>query len=317
MKKFLIPIIGALVLGACNKKAEFPDYDYQTVYFAYQYPVRTITFGEDVFNTDLDNQGKCKIMAATGGVYYSKEDLTIPVMVDNSLLGNGLLFGAGQAEVLPMPASYFTLAGNSITIPKGQLAGGVEVQLTAAFFNDPKAIKNTYVIPLRMTGKSGADSILNGKDFTLYAIKYVNPWHGNYLRRGKDVVTGSVNQTIVRHKPYVENDEVNKLNTVGMKELEFPLVLKNKDGINVNCPLLLRFDDAGKCTITAANGSFTASGNGQFVKKGEKNSWGGKDRDGLYLNYQVTLTDMQVASTDTLVIRDRAVTMETFTPVGK
>ncbi|WP_315823599.1 DUF5627 domain-containing protein [Paraflavitalea speifideaquila] len=168
-----------------------------------------------------------------------------------------------------------------------------------------------------MTGKTGADSILYGKEFTLYAIKYVNPWHGNYLRRGKDVVTGSMNQTIVRHKPYVENDEVNKLNTVGMKELEFPLVLKNKDGINVNCPLLLRFDDAGKCTITAANASFTASGSGRFVKKGEKNSWGAKDRDGLYLNYQVTLTDMQVASTDTLVMRDRSVTMETFTPVGK
>ncbi len=86
-------------------------------------------------------------MAATGGVYYSKQDVTIPVIVDNSLLGNGLLFGAGKEEVLPMPASYFTLATNSITIPKGQLAGGVEVQLTPAFFNDPKAIKNTYVIP--------------------------------------------------------------------------------------------------------------------------------------------------------------------------
>lgn len=317
MKKFLLPIIGFFVLAACNKKAEFPDYDYQTVYFAYQYPVRTITFGEDVFNTDLDNQGKCKIMATTGGVYYSKKDLHIGIAVDPSLLGNGLLFGPGKEEILPMPNNYFSLAASSILIPEGGLTGGVEVQLTDAFFNDPQAIKNTYVIPLRITDKSAADSILVGKDFVLYAIKYVNPWHGNYLRRGKDVVTGSVNQTIVRHKQYVEDDEVNKLYTRAMKEIEFPLVFKDKNGTNVHCPLLLQFDNAGKCTVTAANASFTATGSGQFVKRGEKNSWGGKDRDALYLNYQVTLPDMQVASTDTLVMRDRGVTMETFTPVAK
>ena len=54
-----------------------------------------------------------------------------------------------------------------------------------------------------------------------------------------------------------------------------------------------------------------------FVKKGEKNSWGSKDRDALYLSYEVNLPSMKVVSTDTLVARDRAVTMEIFTPVNK
>ncbi|HEY9262537.1 DUF5627 domain-containing protein [Chitinophaga sp.] len=316
MKKCLMPIL-LLLLAACNKSVTFPDYEYQTVYFAYQYPVRTITFGEDVFSTELDNQRRCKIMATTGGVYYSKKDLTIGISVDNTLLGSGLLFGAGKDEILAMPAKYYSLAANNIIIPKGSLAGGVEVQLTDAFFNDPKAIKNTYVIPLRITNKSGADSILSGKDFILYAVKYVNTWHGNYLRRGKDVVSGSVSQTILRHQRYVEQDEVNKLTTRSMKELEFPVVYKDKDGVNINGILLLTFDDNGKCTISAATENFTATGTGIFVKKGEKNSWGSKDRDALYLNYQVTLPGMQVATSDTLVMRDRTVTMETFTPVGK
>jgi hypothetical protein len=316
MKKLLIPVL-LLVLAACNKEVEFPDYEYQTVYFAYQYPVRTITFGEDVFSTELDNQRKCKIMATTGGVYYSKKDLHVGIAVDNALLGSGLLFGVGKDEILPMPASYYSLAANEIVIPEGALAGGVEVQLTDAFFNDPKAIRNTYVIPLRITNKSGADSILSGKDFILYAIKYVNTWHGNYLRRGKDVVSGSLNQTIVRHKEYVESDEINKLNTRSMKELEFPVVYKDKDGVNIYCTLLLTFGDNDKCTISAATAGVTATGNGQFVKRGEKNSWGSKDRDALYLNYQVTLPGMQVATSDTLVLRDRSVTMETFTPVTK
>lgn len=311
-----MPVV-LLLLAACNKNVTFPDYPYQTVYFAYQYPVRTITFGEDIFSTELDNQRKCKIMAATGGVYYSKNDVNISIAVDNTLLGNGLLFGAGKDEILPMPAKYYSLADNKIIIPKGSLAGGVEVQLADAFFNDPKAIKNTYVIPLRITDKSGADSVLSGKDFILYAVKYVNEWHGNYLRRGKDVVSGSVNQTIVRHKEYVEKDEVNKLSTRSMKELEFPVVYKDKDGNNINCTLLLTFQDGGKFTVSALTANISATGDGQFVKRGEKNSWGNKDRDALYLTYQVTLPGMQVSSSDTLVLRDRSVTMETFTPVSK
>lgn len=317
MKKILFAMVVLAVLVSCNKDRDFPDYAYQTVYFAYQYPVRTITFGEDVFDTQLDNQRKCRIMATTGGVYYSKKDVAIGIAVDNSLLGNGLLFRSGGDEVLPMPSNYYTLSANQIVIPTGELAGGVDVQLTDAFFADAKAIKNTYVIPVRMTGKGAADSILKGKDFTLYAVKYVNPWHGNYLRRGKDVISGSVNQTNVRHKPYVEDDEVNKLNTLSMKEVEFPVVYKDQSGTNINCKLLLTFDDAGNCTVSSATANVTATGSGKFVKRGEKNSWGSKDRDALYLNYQVGLTGMQVASTDTLVLRDRAVTMETFTPVAK
>jgi hypothetical protein len=317
MKKIMLSMLILGVLAACNKDKDFPDYAYQTVYFAYQYPVRTITLGEDMVSTELDNQHKCRIMATTGGVYYSKKDVAINVSVDNSLLGNGLLFRSGGDQVLPMPANYYTLASNQIVIPKGGLTGGVDVQLTDAFFNDAAAIKNTYVIPVRMTGKGAADSILAGKNFILYAVKYVNPWHGNYLRRGKDVFTGNINQTKVRHQAYVENDEVNKLTTRSLKEVEFPVVYKDQSGANINCKLLLTFDDAGNCTVSSATANVTASGNGKFVKRGEKNSWGSKDRDALYLNYQVALTGMQVAATDTLVMRDRAVAMETFTPVAK
>jgi hypothetical protein len=316
MKKFLIPALLIAVLASCNKEKEFPDYDYQTVYFAYQYPVRTITLGEDIFDTQLDNQHKVKIMATTGGVYSSKKDVTIGITVDNSLLSIPQIFKGG-GDILVMPSNYYSFASNNIVIPKGSLTGGVEVQLTDAFFNDPQSIKNTYVIPVRMSSKTNVDSVLAGKDFMLYAVKYVNPWHGNYLRRGKDVITGSVNQTNIRHKQYVENDEVNKLSTRAMKVVEFPVVYKDQNGVNINCTLLLTFDDAGKCTVSSATTNVTATGTGSFVKDGEKNSWGSKDRDAIYLNYQVNMSGMQVATTDTLVLRDRAVTMETFIPVAK
>jgi hypothetical protein len=319
MKKLaLLTICGLIALTSCNQEKIFPDYKYQTVYFAYQYPVRTITLGDDVnVNTDLDNQYKCQIYAATGGVYYSKNDVNIDVAVDNSLLGNGMLFGAGGNQILPMPNEYFSLAANKIVIPKGTLSGGVDVQLTDAFFADPKAIKNTYVIPLRMTGVTNADSILSTKNYILYAVKYINKWHGNYLRRGKDVITGSVNQTLVRRQQYVEKDEVIHLPTHTLKQLELPVTVKDDGGNNINFKILLSFDSADKCTITSLTQGITASGSGSFVKKGEKKSWGNIDRDALYIQYEATLSNMKVATTDTLVMRDRGVAMETFTPVSK
>ncbi len=318
MKKVItLLIISSVVLVSCNKEKIFPDFEYQTVYFAYQYPVRTVTFGEDIFNTDLDNQGKVKIFATMGGAYFAKNDINVKVAVDNSLLGTGMTFGPGGADIVAMPTKYFSMASDNIKIPKGELTGGVEVQLTDDFFADPLSIKNTYVIPLRMVSVTNADSMLLNKNFIMYAVKYVNQWHGNYLRRGKDVFTGSIDQTVSRRTTYIENNEVNKLSTRSLTELEFPVIFKSSSGSNINCTLLLKFDGAGKCTISSATANITANGTGEFVKKGDKNSWGNKDRDVLYLNYKVDLTSFSVATQDTLVMRDRAVTMEVFNPVKK
>jgi len=316
-RSILVSLLLLTILGSCNKEITFPDFEYQTVYFAYQYPVRTVTFGEDVFNTDLDNQKKVKIFATTGGVYYAKSDVNIKVAVDNTLLGNGMIFGPNGGDIIAMPPKYFSLASENIVIPKGELTGGVEVQLTDEFFADPLAIKNAYVIPLRMTNVTNADSILYNKDFIMYAVKYVNHWHGNYLRRGRDVFTGGINQTISRRTQYIENNEVKKLTTKSLTEIEFPIIYKDNTGANINCTLLLKFDASGKCTISSLTSNITATGTGEFVKKGDKNSWGNKDRDALYLNYQVNLPSFNVSATDTLVMRDRAVTMEVFTPVNK
>src|SRR5690606_27897087 len=96
----------------------------------------------------------------------------------------------------------------NFTIPKGKFFGEIEVQLTDAFLDDPKAFLTRYVIPVRITS-STADSVLSGKpavsenpdprvsgdwdivpkDFTLFGIKFVNPYHGKYLHRGKSVIT--------------------------------------------------------------------------------------------------------------------------------
>jgi hypothetical protein len=319
--KLNILLVLVLALSSCkNEEWAFPDYEKQAVYFAYQSPIRTITMGEDIFDTSLDNQRKLMIMGTVGGVYENKENITIGISVDNSLT-QGFSFGSPYSgSVKPMPANYYSLASNKITIPKGSLIGGVEVQLTDAFFADPLSVGTTYVIPLKMNNADQSKTILADKNYTMYAVRYINTWQGFYLRRGKDVIAGkngntALNQTVVRHMQYVEKDEINKINTRSLTQAEFPVTFKVAGGTNINRTLLLTFDGSGNCTIAAGDASFTATGNGKFVKRGEKNSWGSQDRDALYLNYQVDLNDRTVNSLDTLVMRDRGVKAETFTPI--
>ncbi|QCR22372.1 DUF5627 domain-containing protein [Pontibacter sp. SGAir0037] len=342
MKKICFNFLALLaIMTSCeNQEMVFPDYDYQSTYFAYQFPVRTITLGEDIVDTSLDNARRCKIMATTGGVYDNKKDVTINITVDNSLV-EGFLFNPDDTEMKAMPASYYSLVSDKIVIPPGSLIGGVEVELKPEFFGDPLALEKNYVIPVRMTSVQNADTILSGKplvqnprrgvaddwnvapkDYVFYAVKYINPWHGFYLRRGKDVIEGkngntSLNQTVVRQKQYVEEDELIKLTTQTLSKLKLPVVYKDTQGRNINADLLLTFDEQGNCTVSANSTAYTATGSGKFVKRGEKKSWGNTDRDALYLNYTINFDDITATTTDTLVMRNRGVAIETFSPVQK
>lgn len=314
---FLLCII--LFVSSCsNKDTSFPDYKYTTVYFPYQSPVKTIVLGEDIFDNTLDNEHKCLIMATLGGVYKNNTNRTIAVNIDNSLCDN-LKFDVNGDDVLPMPSNYYVLPKDmNIVIPAGSFSGGIEIQLTDAFFADPRSLKNTFVIPLRMKSVANADSILSGKSTTLYAVKYINAWHGNYLRRGKEEVKGangntSLDTTVIYHAQYVEKDQACNLVSMALDKNSISLNAKAKGNINVPFQAILTFDSQGKVVVTQpASASYTITGSGEFVKKGDM--WGNEKRDVLHLKYQVNLGTTTHNFTDTIVLRDRGVKMEVFTP---
>lgn len=342
MKKLIfISLIVLSLFTAChNQPWEFPDYDYTTVYFPYQAPVRTLVLGEDIYDNTLDNAHKCKIMATMGGVYENKSDRILGVAVDNSLC-DGLKFDSDSGNiVLAMPTSYYSLDQSmQIVIPSGSISGGIEVQLTDAFFNDPLAVTNNYVIPLRITSVTNADSILSGssnipnpdprvaedwatapKDYVLFCVKYVNPWHGAYLRRGVDEGKGnggntSLDTTAVYHNQYVERDQVVKMYTVSMNEVSLALTTRDKgDDTDIPFEIRIKIDEAGKCVISKpGDASYTVSGNGEFVNDGDM--WGGEKQDVMHLKYEVDFGTSKHNFTDTLVMRDRQVKFETFSPV--
>ncbi|MDE6479014.1 MAG: DUF1735 domain-containing protein [Muribaculaceae bacterium] len=325
-------VLSVAATSCHNQDNEFPDYQGGvTVYFANQYPSSILVLGDwpDGDNS-LALQHKCQIFATHGGAYKSR-DVKIDVVVDPTLVDN-LSFPDGS-PVKVMPENYYSLASTTLTKKKDYLFG-TEVTLSDAFFADPDATKDTYVIPLRMTNQTGADHILTGvpnvegdspartdagawkvlpQDYVLYCVKYVNPWDASYLRRGTDKITENGTTTTVERKAeYVEKDEVVRLTTKSLTELVFPLSTVVPDGESVKtltCDLILKFD-GDNCTISTETPGMTASGSGKFVKNGEKNSFGNQDRDGLYLEYKVDFGPRQFETSDILVLRSRQIVPE-------
>ncbi|MES2775681.1 MAG: DUF5627 domain-containing protein [Bacteroidota bacterium] len=343
MKKsfFVLSSSVLLLLGGCNKKREFPDYKYSTVYFAYQAPVRTLVLGEDIYDNTLDNQHKFKIIASIGGVYENKKDVTLDLSIDNTLALGAKFNSATGADLVALPDNYYVSPPSKnmkIVIPSGSLTGGVEIQLTDAFFADPRSIRNTFVLPVKINAVSGADSVLRGsstktspdrrkaadwatvpKDYVLYAVKYINPYHGTYLRRGVDQVKGNggnnaLDTTLIYRKTFVEQDELRTMYTKSLTLDTMALTTREKgNATNVPFQLAMTFAPSGDITVAApASASYTVTGTGKFVKKGDM--WGNEKRDVVYLKYQVGFANTTHNFTDTLVLRDRGVAFETFTP---
>ena len=309
----------SLMMASCyNADNDFPDYEGgTTAYFAFQFPVRTLVLGNDIYDNTLDNAHKCRIWATMGGAYGGR-DASVDVAVVDSLCNNLWFTDAGgnaSTPVLPLPSTHYQLLGSSIPY-NGDSRGYIEVQFTDAFFNDPKAIENTYVIPLLMTSATGFDHILTGtpregltptranteawdvlaKDYVLYLVKYMNPWQGKYIRRGVDNVTEKgVTTQVVRkdmslintdlerltENPVNQNDEVVAINTKNMTQAIFPVSFKTS-GASISCNLILTFN-GNQCTVSCDDADVTATGSGEFIVKGTEQAaykdyqWGSND----------------------------------------
>ena len=307
LKKYIYGVaLGALSLtyASCyNADREFSDFEGgTTAYFAYQYPVRTLILGNDIYDNSLDNEHRCRIWATMGGA-YSGRDAVVNFVVDPSLCNNLWFVDEGgnpSYAVTPLPSTHYNLLSDVIPY-NGDSRGYVEVQFTDAFFNDPKAIENYYVIPLRMTGATGIDHILSGTpreglnpsrtnadgwdvlpmDYVLYCVKYMNPWQGRYIRRGVDNITEKgvtiqvvrkdftmMNSDLEHNKenPVNANDEVCSINTKNMTQAIFPVSFKTS-GASIACNLILTFN-GNNCTISTDDANVTVTGSGEFIKGG-------------------------------------------------
>jgi hypothetical protein len=334
MRKLILIIFVSMLAVACqNQENEFPDFDYNAVYFPQQYPVRTLILGDDRGDNSMDKLLKFHIGVSIGGMYENSKNWNVNYVVDNTLAGR--LKNQNGDTLIVLPTSYYTITpAGTIVIPKGSFDGLAEVQLKDAFLDDPRALKGTYVIPLRIT-TSDADSVLHGqstvtnpnrnrttdwnpsalpKDFTLFAITFINPFHGVYLHRGVDQTFDAAGTTLqsttVFHQKFVEQDQLITLTTSGRSTILTNGVANN---IGSNNAMKLTFDANGNVTVGSISNSprLITTGTGKFVNDGD--SWGGEKKDVIYLDYQYTISSTLHKVKDTLVFRNNNVTYKTNT----
>ncbi|WP_066630710.1 DUF5627 domain-containing protein [Labilibacter marinus] len=333
--KLLILFAVALGFIACeNQDKEYDDFGSTAVYFPFQRPARSLILGKyDLGFNDNDNNHRFEIGVTMTGVYANKAARKVHFAVAPELLN-------GVANVQALPSSYYTIEIESpVTIPAGSIKGRIPVQLTEDFFNDPLAFHGTkdsvnYVVPLLITEIENLDTLLQGlplvenplrvkaddweiepKDYTLYGIKFINKFHGKYLRRGADEATDATGEkvTTVYHAEYVERDEIVKLTTTGNDKVELSNIVRRDGGSPGNVNMELSFNAEGNCIITSFDeDAYNVSGSGKYVEDGDE--WGGEKRDVIYLDYTYTdaVNNETHAVKDTLVIRNRDVVFEEF-----
>lgn len=337
MKKIIVLLLVILLGGnySChNAEWEFPDFDYTTVYFPNQFPIRTLVLGDYVYNNDNDNNLKFIISSHLGGMYENRENQFVDYIIDPGLIQN-LMTEAGDT-LATLPSDYYTIAPTGqFVIPEGKFYAGFEVQLTDSFLDDSMAHQTHYVLPAKITSSS-LDSILSGKpffsgadpripeqwdimpkDYTLFAIKYINPYHGKYLHRGRSIIFnafGNPKDTIIYRNKYIVHDEIWFLKTAGRNKVSISGTIRASEGSPGNLLMDLNFDaSSGEAIISnSPDSDFAISGNGQFVQDGDM--WGNENRNAIYLNYQINVGSDIHKISDTLVIRDRDVRFETFIP---
>lgn len=338
MKKYLILFAFALALFSCeNQENEFEDFDFQTVYFPIQYPARTLALGESRSDNSIDLEHAFSIGAAVGGMYENDKERVVNIRLAPELVDGALVDGR---PVQMLPSNYYEgVEFSNITIPAGEFNGKLRVNLTDAFFQDTLTTAVNYVIPL-VIEKSTEDSVLAGmplpeigtgadrrvssdwmpgfepKDFTLFAVKYINRYHGMFLHSGVDETldeSGNVVNTFTYRADYVEQDLLTLVTTKSLTTCYMDRLGGQNKGDNFKVEL--EFNDAnGTINITSANGDDTVYGTGTFVEADDPAAvvWGERGHMTLELDYYYTVGGVQHHAKDVLVYRDNNMQYEEF-----
>lgn len=362
-KIFPCLLLATLMLAACkNDPIEFDDFTKQSVYFPIQTPIRTIVLGEDRIDNSIDLQKAFNIGVSIGGMFENKSDRVVDFKIDPSIFPDvsapvlkDTLYGKDMnnvnSKLFILPANYYTMVPEAkVTIPKGSFNGLIRINLTDDFFNDPKAYKLSYVLPLKITSVPDGFSLLSGKvsapsivsprwyipadwasgflpkDFTLFAVKFINPLHGIYFHRGVQVKDGVVDKKF--HAIDISANQTAKLETVGLKK-----AIYNRMGEKTGTAYksLLTFTDdvngVGDISVSQAPGTtYTITGTGKYYKStttfGKENGWtvdpiNGQIKGSLTVTLNYTVQGLAGATThqftDTLVLRNNDVRYEEFT----
>ncbi len=341
MKKIISILFTGILLYSCtNRDIEFDDYNYTTVYFPFQMPIRTLILGdESVGDNSIDLESAFTIGVTMGGVYENKEDRVVTIAYAPELAENIINTATGDTLRL-LPVSYYDAeflneAQVDLTIPAGELSEATRVQLNDAFFQDPLSSGFNYVVPLRITNAL-SDSVLSGevnsavsldtadvrnpehwktvpKDYTMFGIRYINAVHGYYLYRGQRLNLTS-QETVTYSERFLTNNVATVLTTTSLTEN----IMEHAAGMSTDESFRMKLTfnhDSQSVTVSQIDtATVDVSGTGIYYSKddSESESYNGNEHRTIYLDYIYNdgTDDYQV--NDSLVFIDTDVTFEEY-----
>ncbi len=347
---YIIPLLAFFFTSCYNSENDFPDFTYKAVYFPNQYPVRTLTLGNDRIDNTLDNALQFNIEAAIGGMYKNSKNWTVDVAYAPELLTNAFI---DTVKLLQLPQKYIKATSvalpGALTIPSGSFNGGVLYTLDESFLDDPNAFRTKYVLPLVIT-KTSADTILKGvqaiqsaisdrrkpndwvvdklpKDYILYAVRFTNKYDGGFLHKGIDQTKDIYDSPLkgIFSERFIERNTVWDLSTTGRNSVivsgnitysYFDLKNPGKKITNsTNLKFNLNVESDGNVKITPSSDPIKVTGTGKYLDRSVSNQiWGDYKSDAFFLNYSYTDATAKVHNvTDTLIFRNRKTKIQNYT----
>ncbi len=234
------------------------DYTRNGAYFSYQNPLRTVIAERD----GMAEGNAITVGCAIGGKTVVDQNDWVSFEIDESLI-------TPDMGLVVMPEEYYTLSNSEMmTISKSNnFIADTEVHFTEAFFNDEKAAKQYYAIPFRATG-TNLDLILEDKNYSVVAVKFISRFHGSYYVQGEVTLLnadGSKSdvKTTYNNADLSQNQSVD-FTTISKRKVERPaetLLVGDKYSIERNA-FTLSVTTGGDVVFASSNivaGSATAS----------------------------------------------------------
>ncbi|WP_281614899.1 DUF1735 domain-containing protein [Flammeovirga sp. SubArs3] len=198
-KRLFFVILSIFGLSSCESYEDYlTDFDYSTVYFPYQRPVRT---------SIVDSEEKIHVGVVLGGVRENEKRIISKFEIQPELLEN--------TPWKLLPNEYYTLGHDSeMIIEPGSFQGLIEVKLNDLFYQDTLTLANYYALPFKILS-STADSIIVGdtdrgvasRDYMIPVFKYINTLEGNWYHQGEDIMLNTNGDTLY-HQVYRNKDLV-------------------------------------------------------------------------------------------------------------
>lgn len=276
--------VGAIALLAtlfsCEAYEDYTyDYDYTSVYFGSQTPIRTIV---------ADGDMSFEFGVTMGGVRENNEEIWATYAIDETLLDT---YDESGVYTL-LPEEYYTLSDEStFVISEGEYAGTVTCTLDQDLFTaDALSIDETYVMPL-VLNETSADTILSEQDYTIIVVKYASPYSGTYYSKGVQYTLdteGNPTDTTTYYDADLSQNDTKEFSTLGVSYIT---TTSFGDDIDGDMELILNDDN----TVSVTSDDVTIdSDDGCYYDE---------DETTFYLDIELTSDGTSYSVSDTLVLR--------------